>query len=96
MRGGGTGKCVNADDDVADSGVRAIVDGWAGLLNGSRGGAELSGLHGAVWLLLCFMESMEKLCGTMWPSKGLNEPMLLGDLELSSRRISMRGLKKNV
>ena len=84
---------MNADDDVADNAVRAIVDGWAGLLYCSRGGAELSGLHGAVWLLLCFMESMEKLCGKMWPSKGLNDPMLFGDLECTSRRISTRGLQ---
>jgi hypothetical protein len=64
MRGGGTGKCVNADDDVADDGVRTSVDGWAGLGKARRGGAELRGLHGAVWLppeLLCLMASMEKL-----------------------------------
>jgi hypothetical protein len=81
MRGGGTGKWVKADDDVAEDGVRTIVDGCAGLWKGRRGGAELSGLQGAVWLLLCFMESMEKLWGRPWLSNGLKAPTLFGDFE---------------
>ncbi len=48
MSGGGTGKWVNADEEVADDGVSTRVEGNPELWYGKRGGAELRGLHGAV------------------------------------------------